>query len=226
MSRVTTPVQQLTRWQIPLHQSDSPANTKVVIAPLKLGNEFTPSLTLPLREVKTAALPQPAAPSPLEMQASLEHQGPLYPGQPVIYRLTLWLPTSMQNPALSELSSAHFTIRRLGSDEWIAPAQAGLPGRLTRSWLIQAKAPGLWYLDSPRLQGQLTQQGNKPQKLSARAAPLEVRVDKAPATPVATRLTLSQRLEPASTGEVGEPLIRILTLTMENGDSGQIQLAP
>ncbi len=226
MSRVTTPVQQLTRWQIPLHQSDSPANTKVVIAPLKLGNEFTPSLTLPLREVKTAALPQPAAPSPLEMQASLDHQSPLYPGQPVIYRLTLWLPTSMQNPALSELSSAHFTIRRLGSDEWIAPAQAGLPGRLTRSWLIQAKAPGLWYLDSPRLQGQLTPQGGKPQKLSARAAPLEVRVDKAPATPVATRLTLSQRLEPASTGEVGEPLIRNLTLTMENGDSGQIQLAP
>ncbi len=226
MSRVTTPVQQLTRWQIPLHQSNSPANTEVVIAPLKLGNEFTPSLTLPLREVKTAALPQPAAPSPLEMQASLDHQGPLYPGQPVIYRLTLWLPTSMQNPALSELSSAHFTIRRLGSDEWIAPAQAGLPGRLTRSWLIQAKAPGLWLLDSPRLQGQLTQQGNKPQKLSARAAPLEVRVDKAPATPVATRLTLGQRLEPASTGEVGEPLIRILTLTMENGDSGQIQLAP
>nr|WP_279455910.1 hypothetical protein [Aeromonas veronii] len=43
---------------------------------------------------------------------------------------------------------------------------------------------------------------------------------------MATRLTLSQRLEPATTGEVGEPLIRILTLTMENGDSGQIQLAP
>lgn len=226
MSRVTTPVQQLTRWQIPLHQSNSPANAEVVIAPLKLGNEFTPSLTLPIRQASTAALPQPAAPSPLEMQASLDHQGPIYPGQPVIYRLTLWLPTSMQNPGLSELSSAHFTIRRLGSDEWIAPAQAGLPGRLTRSWLIQAKAPGLWHLDSPRLQGQVAQQGGKAQRLSARAAPLEVRVDKAPATPVATRLTLSQRLEPATTGEVGEPLIRILTLTMENGDSGQIQLAP
>ncbi|MGY3913997.1 BatD family protein [Aeromonas australiensis] len=226
MSRVNTPVQQLTRWQIPLHQSNSPAATEVVIAPLKLGNEFTPSLTLPSRATQTAALPQPPAPSPLEMQASLDHQGPLYPGQPVIYRLTLWLPTSMQNPALSELSSAHFTIRRLGSDEWIAPAQAGLPGRLTRSWLIQANAPGLWHLESPRLQGQLTQQGGQPQRLSARAAPLEVRVDKAPATPVATRLTLSQRLEPATTGEVGEPLIRILTLTMENGDSGQIQLAP
>nr|WP_231554865.1 hypothetical protein [Aeromonas allosaccharophila] len=226
MSRVTTPVQQLTRWQIPLHQSNSPYDTEVVIAPLKLGNEFTPSLTLPIRQASTAALPQPAAPSPLEMQASLDHQGPIYPGQPVIYRLTLWLPTSMQNPGLSELSSAYFTIRRLGSDEWIAPAQAGLPGRLTRSWLIQAKAPGLWHLDSPRLQGQLTQQGGKAQRLSARAAPLEVRVDKAPATPVATRLTLSQRLEPATTGEVGEPLVRILTLTMENGDSGQIQLAP
>lgn len=230
MSRVTTPVQQLTRWQIPLHQSGSPANTEVVIAPLKLGNEFTPSLTLPLRlplrEAKTASLPQLPTPSPLEMQASLDHQGPLYPGQPVIYRLTLWLPTSMQNPALSELSSAHFTIRRLGSDEWIAPAQAGLPGRLTRSWLVQAKAPGLWHLDSPRLQGQLTLQGGKPQRLSACAAPLEVRVDKAPATPVATRLTVSQRLEPATKGEVGEPLIRILTLTMENGDSSQIQLAP
>jgi len=131
MSRVTTPIQQLTRWQIPLHQSNSSANTVVIIAPLKLGNEFTPSLTLPMSEAKTATLPQPATTSPLEMQASLDHQGPIYPGQPVIYRLTLWLPTSMQNPALSELSSAHFTIRRLGSDEWIAPAQAGLPGRLS-----------------------------------------------------------------------------------------------
>lgn len=226
MSRVTTPVQQLTRWQIPLHQSNSPADTGVVIAPLKLGNEFTPSLTLPSREAKTAALPQPAASSPLEMQASLEHQGPLYPGQPVIYRLTLWLPTDMQHPALSELSSAHFTIRRLGSDEWIAPAQAGLPGRLTRSWLVQANAPGLWHLDSPRLQGQLALQGGKPQPLSARAAPLAVRVDKAPATPVASRLILSQRLEPAAQGTVGEPLIRILTLTLENGDSSQTRLAP
>ncbi|WP_042011484.1 BatD family protein [Aeromonas fluvialis] len=226
MSRVTTPVQQLTRWQIPLHQSNSPANTEVVIAPLKLGNAFTPSLTVPLREAQTAALPKPPAPSPLEMQASLDHQGPIYPGQPVIYRLTLWLPTSMQHPALGELNSAHFTIRRLGSDEWIAPPQAGLPGRLTRHWLVQAKAPGLWHLDSPRLQAQLTQQGGKPQKLSARATPLQIKVDKAPATPVATRLTLSQRLEPATIGEVGEPLIRILTLTMENGDSGQIQLAP
>lgn len=225
MSRVTTPVQQLTRWQIPLHQSGSPANTGVVIAPLKLGNEFTPSLTLPMRQASAAALPQPAPPSPLEMQASLDHQGPLYPGQPVIYRLTLWLPISMQNPALSELSSTHFTIRRLGSDEWIAPAQAGLPGRLTRSWLVQAKAPGLWHIDSPRLQGQLIQQGSNPQRLSARAAPLAIRVDKAPATAVASRLTLTQRLEPGTTAEVGEPLIRILTLTMENGDGSQLQLA-
>nr|WP_241462308.1 hypothetical protein [Aeromonas finlandensis] len=173
--------------------------------------------------MKTAALPQPAAPSPLEMQASLDHQGPLYPGQPVIYRLTLWLPTSMQNPALSELSSAHFTIRRLGSDEWLAPAQAGLPGRLTRSWLIQAKSPGRWLLDSPRLQGVLPQPGSKPLRLSARAAPLSVRVDQAPAPLVATGLALSQHIEP-TTGKVGEPLIRTLTLTLENGDSGQTQL--
>ena len=62
MSRVSTPVQQLTRWQIPLHQSGSPANTGVVIAPLKLGNEFTPSLTLPMRQASAAALPQPAVP--------------------------------------------------------------------------------------------------------------------------------------------------------------------
>ncbi|MCF3098664.1 hypothetical protein EHZ86_15590, partial [Aeromonas australiensis] len=81
-------------------------------------------------------------------------------------------------------------------------------------------------LNPPRWRGHPPQKGARPQRLSARAAPLEVRVDKAPATPVATRLTLSQRLEPATTGEVGEPLIRILTLTMENGDSGQIQLAP
>lgn len=226
MSRVTTPEQQPTRWQIPLHQHTSPGSQDVVIAPLKLGHEFTPSLTLPGKEAKSALPMHPAAPSPLEMQASLDHQGPIYPGQPVIYRLTLWLPASMQQPTLSEPSSAHFTIRRLGSDEWIAPVQSGLPGRLTRSWLIQAKAPGLWYLDSPRIQGQLSKPGSKPQWLSARAVPLQIRVDKAPVTPVASRLSLSQRLEPAAAGEVGEPFIRTLTLILENGDSSQVQLAP
>lgn len=226
MSRVTTPVQRLTRWQIPLSHNPSSGSQEIEIAPLKLGHEFTPALTLPTRPKPDHATAQPVAHSPIEMRAALDHQGPLYPGQPVIYRLTLWLPGGMQNPALSELSSAHFTIRRLGSDEWIAPVQVGLPGRLTRSWLIQAKAPGLWYLDSPRIQGEITVPGDKPQRLSARAAPLAVRVDKAPVTPVASRLLLSQRFEPATTGVVGEPLIRTLTLTLEEGDSSQVQLAP
>jgi hypothetical protein len=59
MSRVSTPVQQLTRWQIPLHltnQPDDPAG--MVIAPLKLGNEWTPELTL-----KTPT-PQQTLPAP------------------------------------------------------------------------------------------------------------------------------------------------------------------
>jgi len=59
MSRVSTPVQQLTRWQIPLHltsQPDDPAG--MVIVPLKLGNEWTPELTL------KAPAPQPTQPVP------------------------------------------------------------------------------------------------------------------------------------------------------------------
>ncbi|MFL9625440.1 hypothetical protein [Aeromonas jandaei] len=226
MSRVSTPVQQLTRWQIPLHltsQPDDPAG--MVITPLKLGNEWTPELTLKA-PAPQPTLPAPPTPAALEMEAQLDHQGPLYPGQPVIYRLTLWLPTTMQQPGLSELNSSHFIIRRLGSDEWLPPVQNGLPGRLTRSWLIQAKAPGLWLIDSPRLQGQLPQNGGQLQRLAARAAPLEVRVDQAPATPVASRLLLTQRIEPSAEGHSGEPLIRVITITLENGDSSQVQLAP
>ncbi|MFB2864696.1 hypothetical protein [Aeromonas sp. MdU4] len=226
MSRVSTPVQQLTRWQIPLHltsQPDDPAD--MAIAPLKLGNEWTPELTLTPRNPQPT-LPTSPPPAALEMEAQLDHQGPLYPGQPVIYRLTLWLPTTMQQPGLSELNSPHFIIRRLGSDEWLPPVQSGLPGRLTRSWLIQAKAAGLWLIDSPRLQGQLPQNGGQLQRLAARAAPLQVRVDQAPATPVASRLQLTQRIEPTAKGNVGEPLIRVITITLENGDSSQVQLAP
>lgn len=134
------------------------------------------------------------------MQASLDHQGPLYPGQPVIYRLTLWLPTSMQNPALSELSSAHFTIRRLGSDEWIAPFRLVYPAGSPAAGSFRQKRRDSGTSTHPACGAAHAARG-KPQRLSARAAPLEVRVDKAPATPVATRLTLSQRLEPASTGK-------------------------
>lgn len=227
MSRVTTPVQQLTRWQIPLHLGQGHDGTADLIIPsLKLGDEMTQPLHFRPQQVAKIAPPPAPAPAPMEMQARLLHQGPLYPGQPVIYQLTLWLPANLQHPGLSELTSPHFIIRRLGDDEWIAPAQGGLPGRLTRSWLIQAREPGHWQLESPRLQGQLPRPGDGPDRLSARAAPLQVRVDKAPATPVASALTLRQRIEPASEGLLGEPLIRILTLTLENGDSSQVQLAP
>ena len=227
ISRVSTPVQQLTRWHIPLHLSGPDNDVARVIPPLTLGADVTPALTLPARTASTTALPQHTAPTALEMQATLDHQGPLYPGQPVIYRLTVWLPPPLQDQALGELRSPHFTSRRLGNDEWLAPVQRGLPGRLTRSWLIQANAPGLWQLDSPPLQGQLiNQQGDEIQRVTAKAAPLWVRVDQAPTTSVATRLILTQRVEPATTGAVGEPLIRILTLRLENGDGSQSQLAP
>lgn len=217
ISRVTTPVHSLTRWQIPLHTLDDGSH---IVPALSLGSEQTPEVPLPQRNQTGTLVPAPsqAALSPIELQARVLHQGPLYPGQPFIYELSLWLPANMEAPNLTEPDSDAFTIRRLGDDQWQAPAGPGLPGRLTRSWLLQARAPGLHPLASPRFQGRLPQDNGTSDPLSARAATLFVKIDKAPVQPVASQLTLNQQLSPASGARAGEPVIRTLTLTMEGGD--------
>ncbi|MDM5131333.1 hypothetical protein OB962_10020 [Aeromonas piscicola] len=218
MSRVTTPVHSLTRWQIPLHTLDTGPG---VVPSLSLGPEQTPALPLPERTLAA----QPSQPiSPIELQARVLHQGPLYPGQPFIYQLSLWLPANMETPNLTEPASDAFTIRRLGNDQWQAPAGAGLPGRLTRNWLLQAREPGLHPLVSPRFQGRLPQDNGTSDPLSARAATLFVKIDQAPQQPVASQLTLSQQLSPASGAREGEPVIRTLTLVMEGGDGNRLTL--
>ncbi|OCA62783.1 hypothetical protein A9R10_09045 [Aeromonas piscicola] len=218
MSRVTTPVHSLTRWQIPLHTLDTGPG---VVPSLSLGPEQTPALPLPERTLAA----QPSQPiSPIELQARVLHQGPLYPGQPFIYQLSLWLPANMEAPNLTEPASDAFTIRRLGNDQWQAPAGAGLPGRLTRNWLLQAREPGLHPLVSPRFQGRLPQDNGTSDPLSARAATLFVKIDQAPQQPVASQLTLSQQLSPASGAREGEPVIRTLTLVMEGGDGNRLTL--
>lgn len=222
MSRVTTPVHSLTRWQIPLHTLDTGPG---VVPSLSLGPEQTPALPLPKRSQAGTLAAQPRQPiSPIELQARVLHQGPLYPGQPFIYQLSLWLPANMEAPNLTEPASDAFTIRRLGNDQWQAPAGAGLPGRLTRNWLLQAREPGLHPLVSPRFQGRLPQDNGTSDPLSARAATLFVKIDQAPQQPVASQLTLSQQLSPASGAREGEPVIRTLTLVMEGGDGNRLTL--
>lgn len=222
MSRVTTPVHSLTRWQIPLHTLDTGPG---VVPSLSLGPEQTPALPLPKRSQAGTLAAQPSQPiSPIELQARVLHQGPLYPGQPFIYQLSLWLPANMEAPNLTEPASDAFTIRRLGNDQWQAPAGAGLPGRLTRNWLLQAREPGLHPLVSPRFQGRLPQDNGTSDPLSARAATLFVKIDQAPQQPVASQLTLSQQLSPASGAREGEPVIRTLTLVMEGGDGSRLTL--
>ena len=49
-------------------------------------------------------------------QARVLQQGPLYPGQPFVYQLSLWLPANMEAPNLGEPITPAFTIRRLGED--------------------------------------------------------------------------------------------------------------
>ena len=51
--------------------------------------------------------------------------------------------------------------------------------------------------------------------LSARAATLFVQIDEPPLQPVASQLTLGQRLDPPTAARAGEPVIRTLTLTLE-----------
>lgn len=222
MSRVTTPEHSLTRWQIPLHALDTGPG---VVPPLSLGPEQTPALPLPERSQAGTLATQPdQAISPIELQARVLHQGPLYPGQPFIYQLSLWLPANMEAPNLTEPASDAFIIRRLGNDQWQAPAGSGLPGRLTRNWLLQAREPGLHPLMSPRFQGRLPQDNGTSDPLSARAATLFVKIDQTPQQPVASLLTLSQQLSPASGAKVGEPVIRTLTLVMEGGDGNRLSL--
>lgn len=221
LSRVTTEVHSLTRWQIPLHRVAGDANQ---VPALSLGTEQTPALPLPRRSESEAA--PAAALSPIELQASVLHQGPLYPGQPFLYQLSLWLPANLEAPNLSEPAGNGFTIRRLGDDRWESPASPGMPGRLTRRWLLQAKEPGLHPLESPRFQGRLPQEDGQSEALSARAATQFIKVDKAPLEPVASALTLRQQLSPATGAKAGEPVIRTLTLVMEGGDGNRLSLPP
>lgn len=225
MSRVTTEVKSLTRWQIPLHRVAREASQ---VPSLSLGEEHTPPLPLSASPSSDQVGSPTAAPrpSPVELQTSVLHQGPLYPGQPFLYQLTLWLPDNMEAPNLSEPVGPGFTIRRLGNDQWESAASPGMPGRLTRKWLLQAKTPGLHPLESPRFQGRMPGQRGVSESFSARAATRFVKVDKAPAEPVASSLVLSQQFIPATGARVGEPIIRILTLVMEGGDGNRVpQLA-
>nr|WP_251650573.1 hypothetical protein [Aeromonas dhakensis] len=221
MSRVTAPQQNLTRWQIPLHLLD---DAEQQVPALSLGKEQTPSIPFPPRSESGSLVPAPAI-SPIELQARVLQQGPLYPGQPFVYQLSLWLPANMEAPNLTEPASDAFTVRRLGNDQWQPPASPGLPGRLTRSWLLQAREAGRHPLESPRFQGRLPQDDGGSDPLSARAATLFVQIDEPPLQPVASRLTLSQQLDPPTGTRAGEPVIRTLTLTLEGGDGSRLNLA-
>ncbi|BDN92388.1 hypothetical protein [Aeromonas caviae] len=222
IQRVSAQSRSLTRWQIPLHLLDTSPRQ---VPSLPLGADLTPSLAVPTRSLDDTLMPtQDPVFSPVELQARVLHEGNLYPGQPFIYELTLWLPANLEAPNLGEPITPAFTIRRLGEDRWDSPASPGLPGRLTRKWLLQAKGPGLHPVESPRFQGRLPPQdaagatapGNAGDLLSVRAATLFIKVDKAPLEPVASSLVLRQQFSPAQ-ARVGEPVIRTLTLVMEGG---------
>nr|WP_223953766.1 hypothetical protein [Aeromonas caviae] len=231
IQRISAQSRSLTRWQIPLHLLDTSPRQ---VPSLPLGADLTPSLAVPTRSLDGTLMPtQDPVFSPVELQARVIHEGNLYPGQPFIYELTLWLPANLEAPNLGEPITPAFTIRRLGEDRWDSPASPGLPGRLTRKWLLQAKGPGLHPVESPRFQGRLPPQdqagatapGNAGDLLSARAATLFIKVDKAPLEPVASSLVLRQQFSPAQ-ARVGEPVIRTLTLVMEGGDGNRLPAHP
>lgn len=231
IQRVSAQSRSLTRWQIPLHLLDTSPRQ---VPSLPLGADLTPSLAVPTRSLDGTLMPtQDPVFSPVELQARVLHEGNLYPGQPFIYELTLWLPANLEAPNLGEPITPAFTIRRLGEDRWDSPTSPGLPGRLTRKWLLQAKGPGLHPVESPRFQGRLPPQdqagatapGNAGDLLSARAATLFIKVDKAPLEPVASSLVLRQQFSPAQ-ARVGEPVIRTLTLVMEGGDGNRLPPLP
>ncbi len=52
-----------------------------------------------------------------------------------------------------------------------------------------------------------------------------MQIDEPPLQPVASRLTLSQRLDPPTGARAGEPVIRTLTLTLEGGDGNRLTLS-
>ncbi|MBP0601428.1 BatD family protein [Aeromonas sanarellii] len=226
ISRVHTQTRRLTRWQIPLHLL---ATSPRLVPPLSLGTEFTPQRPLTAPRAAGTLVPLPAQlVSPVELQAQVLHQGPLYPGQPFIYQLSLWLPANLEAPHLGEPAAPAFTIRRLGDDRWESPASPGMPGRLTRKWLLQAREPGQHAIESPRLEGRLPDAAaptGTEERLSARATTLFVKVDKAPLEPVASSLVLRQQLSPLR-ARVGEPVIRTLTLVMQGGDGSRLSPLP
>jgi hypothetical protein len=204
-----------TRWLIPLHgRADS-------LPALKLGPWHIPPLAFPGKSLNQTSV---ADPEPrVVLRASIDHQGPLYPGQPFIYELRLWLPDQIMDPSLNEPEHPDLTIRRLGDDEWHPAARPGESGVLTRRWLLQARSPGQFTLMAPRLQANYQLDGHA-EPLSGRAAPTIIQVDKAPLPLVARRLTLSQQFTPAQSVALGEPIIRTLRLRLEDGDGNRVAI--
>lgn len=204
-----------TRWLIPLHGSaDS-------LPALNLGSWRIAPRPLPNKSLNQAVT---APPEPrVVLRASVDHQGPLYPGQPFIYELRLWLPDQIVDPSLNEPEHPDLNIRRLGDDEWHPGARPGESGVLTRRWLLQARSAGQFTLMAPRLQARYQRDGHE-EPVSGRAAPSIIQIDKAPLPLVARRITLTQQFTPARSVALGEPIIRTLRLRLEDGDGSRVAL--
>ncbi|MFM5464316.1 hypothetical protein ACET66_09680 [Aeromonas simiae] len=221
-SDIITAQRRFTRWQIPLSLPPGRAEPWPLIPPLRVGNEQSPSLSLPpLQGVTSAPAPAPR----ISQQAVLEEGERFWVGQPFVYRLTITLPETVERPGLDELHAAGFRVRRLGEDRWTPPPTPGQAGQIERRWLVQALQSGRFWLEAPRLSATLPAgEGQPAQQLSGRAAPLPVTIMATPPLPVAARLTLSQQIAPPAALHPGEPLIRTLRIDWQQGDMSALRL--
>ncbi|WP_227656696.1 hypothetical protein [Aeromonas caviae] len=221
IQRVSAQSRSLTRWQIPLHLLDTSPRQ---VPSLPLGADLTPSLAVPTRSLDDTLMPtQDPVFSPVELQARVLHEGNLYPGQPFIYELTLWLPANLEAPTSASPSPRPLPFAASARIAGTLPPAPACPASHAKM-AAAGQRPGLHPVESPRFQGRLPPQdaagatapGNAGDLLSVRAATLFIKVDKAPLEPVASSLVLRQQFSPAQ-ARVGEPVIRTLTLVMEGG---------
>jgi len=211
---------QTTQWLIPL----IPRLSGTVSLPaLQVANSMTVARRLQVAPPQAATgLAGQAA----RLQGQLDRDQALV-GQPLIYEARIWMHPGVQMASLTAPSLEGANISLLGEDEQTSQLLKGqrILG-LLRRYLVVPEVPGQTRLYGAQAQGeeledaQGLQLRHRPLLLQAPDRDLQVTALPAGAPElVANQVRLTQRWEPAQGPyRQGEPIIRVLTLALEQAD--------
>ncbi|GAA4872458.1 BatD family protein [Ferrimonas pelagia] len=168
-----------------------------------------------------------AAPLPMAfIETELEREW-IYPGQPTLLTVTLFLGAELQRGSLNAPEHANAQLQQFGQDESDTVVRRGMRYRtIKRQFLLTAQVSGTLELGSASFDGDLLVPGQRgdifgraqARSMVATSDPIVVNVMEKPASYqgawlVADMVALSDHLGDAEQFEVGQPITRTLQLT-------------